>query len=134
MATFRRRKLSLVCKWKYNDKKKKVRFRDDGDDGSQKTSGKASAEQNHASWNVDKLRCLYRSPRLMATHRLPRDERLVAAVAESPQNVLAGGPAENMGRPMGYTNRCSLARFAAGMPRYRPNVRNGASEKQCRRT
>lgn len=105
-------------------KKKKVRFRGDGDVGSQKTSGRASAEQNHASWNVDKLRCIYRSPRLMATHMLPRDDKLVAAVAECPQNVLAGGPKENMGRPMGQANRCSLARSAAGMARYRPNVRN----------
>lgn len=96
-----------------SQKKKKLRFRCDGDVGSQITSGRASAEQNHASWDVDKLRRMCRSPNLMATDRLPRDDKLVAAVAESPQNVLAGGPEENMGRPMGYSHRCSLARFAA---------------------
>lgn len=94
-------------------KKKKTRFRYDGDVGSQITSGRASAEQNHASCNVDKLRRMYRSPNFMATYKLPRDDKLVAAVAESPQNVLAGGPKENMGRPMGHSHRCLLARFAA---------------------
>jgi hypothetical protein len=33
----------------------------------------------------------------MATHILPRDDKLVAAVAEYPQNVLAGGPEQMWG-------------------------------------